>query len=556
MNSPLFNTILTIRIALRTAMVLATVIVPALSTAWRGEADQRTGSGPDGAGRPPDHKCGLAYRLGESGLAERDELPATMATPSTRTVFQSDRIIGAFRFYYDIAGTDAPAMLDGTGARIPGSHEQFVDSAGAILNEVYAYQTGVLGYLDPIQPGQGYYDVYIFNSVYYGETVPDTRIGTTTPARYITHMNIDNDFQYFYSTGMAGLRVTAAHEFFHAIQFGSYGYWSTDVYFMELTSTWMEDVVYGDVNDYYQYIRGPAGPGGYTARGHFARPDFSLLKTDGLTEYSRAILGKFIEKKYSPELIRRTWEMVPTDIAIDALDRALGERGSSFREAFLLWSVWNGRTGPDADTVAFYTEGKEYPRIATAQVIDYVSPGRTITDTIYTTSTSYYPVTVKNTTMSMIVANLRTSGNPSLASFRYEMADEGDQSFKKLSNGIFVRLDVPDPSNWSTVETAPAIIASVTPAPNPFPAGDSRTLDFRIPMTVRPSSVFLTVLGVGMQRIFQGPLGIRDDLSSPFVQVGEWDARDGFSRPLSSGIYIYVLTVDGAEHTGKFSVVR
>ena len=528
----------------------------AITTTFSEEAIQSSGSGPDGAVRPPDPKCGLSYRLGESGLAGKDQLPATMAAPATRAVFQSERVIGTFRFLYDTVGSDAPAMLDGTGARIPGSHEQFVDSAGAIFNAVYALQTGALGYADPVQPGQGEYDVYIFNNVYYGETVPGTRIGTTTPARYITHINIDNDFQYFYSAGMAGLRVTAAHEFFHAIQFGSYGYWNTDVYFMELSSTWMEDVVYGDVNDYYQYIRGPWDPdrGLYPARGHFARPDFSLLKSDGLTEYSRAILGKFIERRYSPDVIRRSWEMVPDGIAVDALDRALGERGSSFREAFLQWSVWNGRTGPGADT-AEYTEGREYPRIVTAPLIDYVS-GRTIADTIYTTSVSYYPVNVAGNPMSVIVANLRTSGSPSLASFRYEMADGGDQSFKKLSNGIYVRLDVPDPSNWSTVETAPAIIASVTPAPNPFSAGDSRVLDFHIPMTTRPSSVILTVLGVGMARIFQGPLGVRDDLSSPFVQVAEWDARDSFSRPLSSGVYIYVLTVDGAEHTGKFSVVR
>ena len=45
-------------------------------------------------------------------------------------------------------------------------------------------------------------------------------------------MNIDNDFQFF-TARVDGLRVTIAHEFFHAIQFGAYGYWSTDLYFMD-----------------------------------------------------------------------------------------------------------------------------------------------------------------------------------------------------------------------------------------------------------------------------------------------------------------------------------
>ncbi len=506
--------------------------------------------------RAPSDKCGLAYRLAERAMAGREELPAIMVESAARLAAQKERIIGAFRLTYDTAGADAPAMLDRDGERIPGSHEEFVDSAGAILNDVYAYQTGVLGYLDPIQPGQGPYLVNIFQNSYYGETVPGARIGFSTPARYLTHMNIDNDFRSFYSSGMNGLRVTVAHEFFHAIQFGSYGYWSSDLYFMELTSTWMEDVVYDGVNDYYQYLRGPGSPGGYAARGHFAKPDFSLVRTDGLTEYSRAILGKFIEKQYSPGVIRRAWELVPTRIAVDALDAALAEAGSSFREAFLQWCVWNADTGPDADTVAHYPEGREYPRVLSNAVVDYMSPGRSISGTIGTTSSTYYPVTVRGAGMSVIVANLRTAGAPSTVSFRYDMADAGDASFKRLSNGLYVRLDVPDPSNWSTIETAPALVAGVTAAPNPFVDGESRALDFYIPGTARPASVILTVLGVGMERVFHGPLGVRDDLSSAFVQVAEWRPADAFSRPLASGVYVYVLTVDGADHTGKFSVIR
>ncbi len=543
-----------------TARLAARAIVPilllALGTSAPVAAQARDLPGSTGAFRSPSGKCGLAYRLAERAMAGKGEVPELMLTPATGPEAQKERVIGAFRLTYDTAGVNAPAMLDQNGDRIPGSHEEFVDSAGAILNDVYAWQTGVLGYADPIQPGQGPYVVNIFQNSYYGETVPGERIGFSTPARYITHMNIDNDFRSFYSAGLDGLRVTVAHEFFHAIQFGSYGYWSSDLYFMELTSTWMEDVLYGEVNDYYQYVRGPGGPGGYTPRGHFAKPDFSLLRTDGLTEYSRAILGKFIEKKYSPAVIRRSWELVPSQIAVNALDAALAEEGSSFREAFLQWTVWNGDAGPDADTIAHYTEGREYPRVVTNPLVDYVSPGRSITGQIGTASAAYYPVTVRGAAMSVIVANIRTAGSPATEPFRYEMADAGDASFKKLSNGIYVKLDVPDPANWSTLETAPTIVTAVTPAPNPYVAGQSRALDFYIPSTGRPVSVSLTVLGVGMERLFSGPIGIRDDLSTPFVQVAEWHPADEHNRPLASGVYVYVLTVDGADHTGKFSVIR
>jgi len=78
--------------------------------------------------------------------------------------------------------------------------------------------------------------------------------GTQIPERWTSDIDIDNDFigSKYNAKGIQALRVTAAHEFHHAIQYG-YGWWG-ERYPYELTSTWMEDVVYTDVNDYYQYL--------------------------------------------------------------------------------------------------------------------------------------------------------------------------------------------------------------------------------------------------------------------------------------------------------------
>ena len=48
------------------------------------------------------------------------------------------------------------------------------------------------------------------------------------------------------------LKVTIAHEFYHAIQF-AYDV-GEDIYFMEESSTWMEDMVCPEVNDNYNYL--------------------------------------------------------------------------------------------------------------------------------------------------------------------------------------------------------------------------------------------------------------------------------------------------------------
>ena len=52
--------------------------------------------------------------------------------------------------------------------------------------------------------------------------------------------------------------MTAAHEFFHAVQF-HYDI-GEDIWFMEGTATWIEDEAYDDVNDSLRYL--PSGPMG------------------------------------------------------------------------------------------------------------------------------------------------------------------------------------------------------------------------------------------------------------------------------------------------------
>ena len=68
---------------------------------------------------------------------------------------------------------------------------------------------------------------------------------------------VDDDFarsQFSGSAnGLRALKVTAAHEFFHAVQFAFD--WLEDLWLMEGTAAWIEDEVYDSVNDNIQYLR-------------------------------------------------------------------------------------------------------------------------------------------------------------------------------------------------------------------------------------------------------------------------------------------------------------
>jgi len=53
----------------------------------------------------------------------------------------------------------------------------------------------------------------------YGQTTSENNVGLS---RWTSYIEIDNDFIGFYTIGINAARVTAAHEFHHAIQMGNY----------------------------------------------------------------------------------------------------------------------------------------------------------------------------------------------------------------------------------------------------------------------------------------------------------------------------------------------
>jgi hypothetical protein len=131
----------------------------------------------------------------------------------------------------------------------------------------------------------------------------------------------------------------------------------------------MEDVVHDDVNDYYQYLSNTIDQ-----TSQFSYPYVRFTKKDYSIEYSRAIWGKFIEQRFSRDVMRLVWNRIPQMNALGALNAALADAGSSFRQAFLEWGLWNMNTGPNADTSAyFYNEGRAYPAMRMNTLMDFMS---------------------------------------------------------------------------------------------------------------------------------------------------------------------------------------
>jgi len=145
------------------------------------------------------------------------------------------------------------------------------------------------------------------------------------------------------NTPIQNLKVTAAHEFFHAVQF-AYDYYE-DHWFMEATATWAEDELFDGVDDNVQYL--PFGPLG--------RPAVPLDKFVGLHQYGDWIFFRYLTERLTksqnglPTLVRQMWRRADgsstgaDDYSIQAVRKVLKTRGVSFTAQFARFADANRR---------------------------------------------------------------------------------------------------------------------------------------------------------------------------------------------------------------------
>ncbi len=170
--------------------------------------------------------------------------------------------------HYVVSSVDAPSLTDSNTNGYP----DWIDSAAAELEVVWAKEVVAYGYRAPKSDltsanhgPDGKLDVYIADvgsDRLYGYCTSDDPNATSPSYPYgdiSAYCVLDDDFaanQFPGVTGLDAFRVTAAHEFFHAVQ-AAYDFFD-DLVLIEGTAVWMEDEVYDDINDNYQYFAASA----------------------------------------------------------------------------------------------------------------------------------------------------------------------------------------------------------------------------------------------------------------------------------------------------------
>jgi hypothetical protein len=186
----------------------------------------------------------------------------------------------------------------------------YVNKIGQIADSVYNFEITHLGYPPPpsdgLAGGDSLYDIYIHNLGinYYGMTTGDSAVSSQ---RATSYLEIDNDYNFFpYTTRpLDAARVTIAHEFFHAVHFGmdytEYEGTPSDprLYWWEMSATWMEEMAYDGINDYYGYL-----PGFYDYP-WVSLTDFTVGFS--MHPYGSAVFPIFLTEKWDTLLVQDIW---------------------------------------------------------------------------------------------------------------------------------------------------------------------------------------------------------------------------------------------------------
>lgn len=247
----------------------------------------------------------------------------------------SPRCNPEFCVHWGTANGSRPPAADAQPANgIP----DFVDETLAAAARSHAVENVQLGWRRALSDGargsrsgkggSGQVDIYLSGLgrglFGYATSDPDVR-GRRRPG----YLVIDNDYKGFGGDPVELMRVTIAHEYNHILQFAYDTF--QDGWMFESTATWVEDHVYPEINDYFNFLP-PfyANPGVPLAEPDTGRP---------VKIYGSALWNHWLDSRFGPATIRDAWaastSVKPADFAVAAYNAAIAANGGrSFSREF------------------------------------------------------------------------------------------------------------------------------------------------------------------------------------------------------------------------------
>ncbi len=473
---------------------------------------------------------------------QRGVLLKILSRPSADTSFVSPE--GRFRIHYFLSGINAPTY----------NLQLFAEAC----DSVYNFEVKYVGYPPPLPDdsagGDNRYDVYIMNiGNVYGYTVPDSEI-IPGSHRYTAFTVVNNDFTGFYTTGINAARVTIAHEFAHAIHFGIFDRTLEDEFFYELSATAMEHFVFGTIKDYLQYLPD-----------YFNNTQNSFGLNGTIQEFALGIWNIYQKDRFGFGIIKREWELMPQMRAMDAINTAIQEYGSSFATELNTFGIWmyytNFRTIPGK----YFEDAAYYPVVTPVTTLKFDTGLSTV---LGTGPSSNCFVTIANSsntdTLEFIITNSDVQdaidSTENFYSINFRILNHYVEGAENIRN-YYVVFNAKNGAFWTTAEVLNNRI--VIPGQNlagqinfsfPSPFNYGKDPFIYVPVNqVDNSDVQFNVYSITMNLVFSSYETISYYNGEKVVK---WNAKNSNNNKLPTGVYIYVVKSGDMVGKGKLVIIN
>ncbi|MDZ7263919.1 MAG: T9SS type A sorting domain-containing protein [candidate division KSB1 bacterium] len=497
---------------------------------------------------------------------QRPQLPRSILSPS-----------GRFRIHFETYGAHQVDATDADQNKIP----DYIDRAAEYFDHTHATIVNDLGYDSPPPDSAGRgkeFDIYVLAlNRTYGITYLEELVPGKTDA-YSCYIEIDNDYAGFTTKPLPALMVTTAHEYFHAVQVG-YRYRDEDIFFMEMCSTWMEDYLYDEVNDYLLYLNN-----------FFNQINYPFYYTNGSWfEYASCLWNHMVVKKYGPDIIRQIWTAIPRQPALLAIRQVLMGYGTTLNRELADFGLWNYFTGSRADTARYYHEGYLYPEVRVESDNELREENFRLISTMRKMSSIYYRFYDPSSAdeIGLVITNF-SEPNPNyiiadrdsiqLDLVKVEQIPPGDSTYFRrnhmvgLTNHVGIRLNVADEENWfgraivTDINGYPRVIQFFPPFmiddnasgnyihaiyPNPLIVGQNQPL-FITCVTKDERGGELAIYSADGRPVHRQSFAA----SGLNYRVFIWDGTNQDGHAASSGIYVAILRTGGHISSKKFAVIK
>ena len=471
---------------------------------------------------------------------------------------------GIFRFHYTTSGRHSVLKTDKDANGVPDYIESMADIFNHVANQLHDEQK----YLRP--PSDGYYtgtrdkggsdhyDIYVreLSSRYYGYVQPEEYAhgkGDNEQSKLIveknaftSYMAMRNNYKNFPMDEIKNIQVTAAHEYFHAIQFG-YDGWEMP-WLLEASAVWMEEEIYDEINDAYQYMYD-----------WFKQPHRSLDESS-FHWYGSFIFFEYLEQHMGgTEAIRRIFEESvksnsrEKDGSHASIHGAISQLGFSFQRALNGMTIANKIMSslPAAGDYS-YEEAERYPVSGPhiLQTINFQAGNRdTVSSTRLDRFASQY---IQIVSQRPVQVDLINNSGPLSDLQLNAILKRYDNSYLIISSPS-INIDPADlksihlsvvsqdtaGGNWDyelaikdgkpgTDSNVPVEFTIANPYPNPF----NGAVQFSVYM-MKEAPISIDVIdlrGKRVARLYSGELNTGNHNFS-------WYGKDGSGNQMSSGVY-------------------